>query len=259
MASLHHSDSKSASLDHVPHVYETFRPSEDFAAFEAEFICPIIQQSHGNNLIYSSKLLDLPLPVSFASRRRSIESLCQTFLNIDINQPSREIAFPHYIAPIPNQSARIPVLNCVLVHGHFSLKNPACFVVKDGGGFKFGDIVVLGGHGMQEVVVECIEDVGKKYVLYGVREVGAAPINSPLTTYLVTPLSFFRPTFTWYLVQAVLACFPCCFSSLEDFGEVFEVSTGFEEMELGQTITSIGSLSRLEGSSYFSDSSLDIG
>ena len=60
-------------------------------------------------------------------------------------------------------------------------------------------------------------------------------------------------------MQAVLACFPCCFSSLEDFGEAFEVRTGFKEMELGQTITSIGSSPRLEGCSYFSDSSLDIG
>jgi hypothetical protein len=148
MASLNHSDSKSASLDHVPHVYKTFRPSEDFAAFEAEFIHPVIQRSHGNNLIYSSKLLDLPLPVSFASHCCSIKSLHQTFVNTDINQPSWEITFPHYIAPSPNQSAQIPVLNCVLVHGHFSLKNPECFVVKDGGGFRFGDIVVLGGHGI---------------------------------------------------------------------------------------------------------------
>jgi hypothetical protein len=106
---------------------------------------------------------------------------------------------------------------------------------------------------------ECIEDVGKKYVLYGVCEVGAASINSPLMTYLVMPLSFFQPTLTWYLMQAVLACFPCCFRSLEDFGEAFEVRSGFEEMELGQTITSLGSLSRLEGSSYFSDSSSDVG
>ena len=126
-------------------------------------------------------------------------------------------------------------------------------------GFKFGDIVVLGGHGIREVVVECIEDVGNKYVLYGVREVGAAPINSPLTTHLVTPLSFFRPTFTRYPVQVMLACFPCCFRSLEDFGEVFEVRSGLEEMELGQTITSFGSSSRLEGSSYFKDLSSDIG
>jgi hypothetical protein len=258
MASLNHSDSKSASLDHVPHIYETFRPSEDFAAFEAEFIRPIIQRSHSNNLIYLSKLPDLPLPVSFTSHRRSIESLHQTFINTDINRPSREIAFPRYIAPIPNQSAQIPVLNRVLVHGQFSLKNPECFVVEDGGDFRFGDILVLGGHGIREVVVECIKDVGKKYVLYSVCEVGAAPINSSLTTHLVTPRSFFRPTFAQYLVQAVLGCFPCCFSSLEDFGEAFEARSRFEEMELGQTITSFGSSSRLEGSSYFSDSSSDI-
>jgi hypothetical protein len=121
-------------------------PTEDFAAFEAEFIHPVIQRSHSNNLIYASKLPDLPLPASFASRRHSIKSLHQTFLNANINQLSWEITFPHYIAPSPNQLARIPVLNCVLVHGHFSLKNTECFVVKDGGGFRFGDIVVLGGH-----------------------------------------------------------------------------------------------------------------
>jgi hypothetical protein len=109
------------------------------------------------------------------------------------------------------------------------------------------------------VVIECIEDVGKKYVLYGVREVGAAPINSPLMTHLVMPLLFFQLTFTQYLMQAVLACFPCCLSSLEDLGEVFEARSGFEEMELGQTITSLGSSSRLEESSYFSDLSSDVG
>jgi hypothetical protein len=30
-----------------------------------------------------------------------------------------------------------------LVHGHFNPKNPKYFVVIDGGGFKFGDAVVL--------------------------------------------------------------------------------------------------------------------
>jgi hypothetical protein len=105
-------------------------------------------------------------------------------------------------------------------------------------------------------VVEYIEDVGKKYVLYGVW---AAPINSPLTTHLVMPLLFFRLTFTQYFTQAVLSCFPCCFCSLEDFGEEFEVRGGSAEMELAQMITSFSSPSGLEGSSNLSDSSLDVG
>ena len=84
-------------------------------------------------------------------------------------------------------------------------------------------------------------------------------LYGPLTTHLVMPLSFFRPTFAQYFIQAVLACFPCCFHSLGDFGEQFEVKSGSGEMELAQTITSFSSPSGLGGSSNFSDSSSDIG
>jgi hypothetical protein len=109
------------------------------------------------------------------------------------------------------------------------------------------------------VAVEHIQDVGKKYVLYGVHEVGASLINSPLTTHLVMPLLFFQPTFAQYLTQVVPACFPCCFHSLGDFGEEFEMRSRSEEMELAQTITSFGSLFGLGGSSNFSDSSSNVG
>ena len=103
-------------------------------------------------------------------------------------------------------------------------------------------------------MVECIEDVGEN----GVCEVGAALINSPLTTHLVTPLSFFQLTFAQYFTQAVRSCFPCCFHSLEDIGEAFEVRSR-SEMELAQTITSFSSPSGLEGSSNLSDLSSDVG
>jgi hypothetical protein len=115
--------------------------------------------------------------------------------NTDINQPSREITFPHYIAPSPNQSARIPVLHCVLVHGHVSLKNPECFVVKDGGGFRFGDMVVLGGHGIWEVVVECIEDVGKNMCFMVFMRWGLLQLIVPWQlTWLCHSCSFDQPS-----------------------------------------------------------------
>jgi hypothetical protein len=64
-------------------------------------------------------------------------------------------------------------------------------MVTNNGGFKGGDIVILGGQGLQEVVVEGIVDVGRYDVVYAVCEVGAPLMTSPVTTHLVTPLSHF--------------------------------------------------------------------
>lgn len=41
-------------------------------------------------------------------------------------------------------------------------------MVAKSGGFKIGDIVVLGGRGPHEVVVKGVEEIGRYFVLYAV-------------------------------------------------------------------------------------------
>jgi hypothetical protein len=131
-------------------------------------------------------------------------------------------------------------------------------MVTNNGGFKGGDIVVSGGQGLREVVVEGIVDVGRYDVVYAVREVRAPLATGPVTTHLVTPLSYFRPTFARYLVGAVLACLPCCFRSSMEFEEESRAGDGSEELEMTQTDISLGSHSELS-ESRFSDSLFEHG
>ena len=183
--------SKQVPINKPAHVYETFRASGDYSSFEAEVIRPFICGTHQQSYIYPSKFLELPLPISYASPCRSVESIRRPILETYYNCPSQDITFPHYIAPSPNQSAHVPITCRILVSGHFIPKYPGYFMVTNNGGFKGGDIVILGGQGLREVVVEGIVDVGRYDVVYTVREVGAPLITGPATTHLVTPLSYF--------------------------------------------------------------------
>jgi hypothetical protein len=65
------SSSKSGSVKQLsdnpqPHVFETFRFSEDYEAFWKQVILPAICGSHDHQYIYYSDKPALPLPVSFA-------------------------------------------------------------------------------------------------------------------------------------------------------------------------------------------------
>ena len=245
-----------------PHIYETFRTSEDYSDFEAQILCPIIRKSYIHSYIYPSRLPKPLLPVSFALPHRSIESVHRIILETDYNRPLQDLTFPHYISPSPNHLAHIPIIRHILVSGHFSLKFPGCFVVTESGGFGSGDILVLGGHGSQEVVVGNIEEVGRYYLLYAVREVGSLSLNSPMTTHLVMPLSCYRPSYIRCIARIFLACLPCCFGSLADFGEESEgegVSEGgSKELEMRQVDVILGLHSELS-QSQFSDSYFEHG
>jgi hypothetical protein len=251
---------KCAHITEPPHVYKTFRTSEDYSDSEARIFRSIIRNSHIHSYIYPSRLPELPSPISFALPRRSIESVHRIILETDYNRPSWDLTFPHYISPSPNHSAHIPIIRRILASGHCSAKFPGCFVVTESGGFGSGDIVVLGGHGSREVVVENIEEVGRYYLLYAVREVGFLPLNSPMTTHLVMPLSCYRPSYFRCIARIFLACLPCCFGSLADFGDFGEGSEGegvsegsSEELEMRQVDVILGLHSELS-ESRFSDS-----
>jgi hypothetical protein len=68
-----------------PHVFETFRFSEDYEAFRRQVILPSIHDSHDHQYIYYSDKPALPLPVSFAPSRPSIKSVYRLILDTDIN------------------------------------------------------------------------------------------------------------------------------------------------------------------------------
>jgi hypothetical protein len=91
--------SKQTPIDKPAHIYEMFRASGDYSTFKAEVICPIICGTHQQSYIYPSKFLELPLPISYASPRCSVESINCLILETDHNCPSQDITFPHYIAP----------------------------------------------------------------------------------------------------------------------------------------------------------------
>jgi hypothetical protein len=113
-----------------------------------------------------------------------------------------------------------------------------------------GNIVILGVQGLQEVVVEGIVDVGRFDVVYAVCEVGAPPMTSPATTYLVMPLSHFCPTFACYLVGVTLSCLPCCFHSLMELRGEFRARNRSEELGMTQTDISLGSHFELSESQF---------
>lgn len=216
-----------AKLAPTLHPYETFDPAGDYAEFEARVLRPAISRSYAQQYYRSAKLPDIPLPVAVAPNRPSIEAVHQLILETDYNRPSRDITFPNYPAPKPKQSAALPIIRRVYVSGFSSLKSPEYFIVTNNGGFRVGDIVVLGGRGPREAVVEGVEEIGRYFVLYAVREVGSAPMNSPLTTHLVTPLSFYRPFPIRFLYSVLTCCFPCMFRN----SSVFEEDVEQEDVE----------------------------
>jgi hypothetical protein len=123
------------------HIHETFNPSDECDVYDADLIRTIILSSCHHSFIYPNKYPELPLPVSNMSPRASMDSIHHFIVETDVNRPSQELTFSHYIDCPPNQSAKIPLPHYIPVFGYFS---PGCFVSKSEG-FKKGDFVRLGG------------------------------------------------------------------------------------------------------------------
>jgi hypothetical protein len=127
-----------------PHVFETFRFSEDYEAFWRQVILPTIHGSHGHQYIYYSDKPALLLPVSFAPSWPLIESVYKLILDTDINSPNC-ISFPHYINYPSRQSASIPIAQRLTAHGNFSPNIPGCFYVILIFALNYGDIKNISG------------------------------------------------------------------------------------------------------------------
>ena len=134
----------SPTLPPALHIHETFHPYDECDIYDADLIQTIILNSHHHTLLYANKYPELPLPVSYTSPRASIDSVHRVIVETDINRPSRELTFPHYIDCPPNQSAKIPLPHYIPVFGYFNRNIPECFVMKSED-FNTGDIVRLGG------------------------------------------------------------------------------------------------------------------
>jgi hypothetical protein len=209
------SSSKSGSAKQLsenpqPHAFETFCFSEDYEAFRRQVILPTICDSHDHQYIYYSDKPALPLPVSFAPSRPSIESVYKLISDTDINSPNR-IPFPHYIDYPPRQSASILIARRLTAHGHFSLNIPECFISDDNVAYQKGDIVALGPEAHRKVVMEGVMEVGRYFILYEVKEVGSFPIGHTRTTQLVAPLNLHPSVLLRFLALILMALFPCFF------------------------------------------------
>jgi hypothetical protein len=222
------SPSKSGSVQHVsenpqPHVFETFRFSEDYEAFRRQVILPSICDSHDHQYIHYSNKPALPLPVSFAPSRPSIVSVYKLILDTDINS-SNHIPFTHYVDNPHRQSASIPITRCLTAHGYFSPNIPECFISDDNVAYQKGDIVALGPDACRKVVMEGIMEVGRHFILYEVKEVGSFPIGHVQTTQLVALLNSHSPVLLRFLALILMALFPCFFQSSAVFRKPGEVS-----------------------------------
>jgi hypothetical protein len=209
------SPSKSGSAQQVsenpqPHVFETFRFSEDYEAFWREVILPTICGSHDRQYISYSGKPALPLLVSFAPSRPSIESVYKLILDTDINSPNC-IPFTHYVDYPPRQSASIPITRCLTAHGYFSPNILECFILDDNVAYQKGDIVALGPDACRKVVMEGIMEVGRYFILYEVKEIGSFPIGHVRTTQLVAPLNSHSSVLLRFLALILMALFPCFF------------------------------------------------
>jgi hypothetical protein len=117
MASLSKSSSTKVSHNKLElHVFKTFDPDEDYDTFRRHIILPIIHGSHNHQYIYYTNKPALPLPMSFAPTRHSIESVHRLILETDINSSSH-IPFLHYINYPPQQFASIPIPRRFIAHG----------------------------------------------------------------------------------------------------------------------------------------------
>jgi hypothetical protein len=195
------------------HVLETFDPDEDYNAFQKQIILPIMCGSHNHQYIYYIDKPALPLPVSFAPTRHSIESVHRLILETDVNSPSR-LPFLHYIDYPPQQSASVLIPRCLIVHGFFSPNIPGCFVYSEDEKLYWkGDLMALGVDGPWEAVVEGVKEVGRYFLLYEIWEVGTIPIGCIHTTQLVVPLnSITHPlVLLCFLAVIIMVIFPCFF------------------------------------------------
>jgi hypothetical protein len=181
------------------HIRETFHPYDECDIYYADLIRTIILSSRHHTFLYANKYPELPLPVSYMSPRASIDSVHRIIVETDINRPSQELTFPHYIDCPPNQSTKIPLPHYIPVFGYFSRNIPGCFVTKSEG-FNKGDIVRLGGSETREAVVEGVGQLGRDFISYYIREVGCLPIGSQLTTQFIAPLSSCQPFYLQVLI-----------------------------------------------------------
>jgi hypothetical protein len=209
------SSSKSGSVKQLsenpqPHVFETFRFSEDYEAFRRQVILPPIHGSHDHQYIYYSNKPALPLLVSFAPSRPSIESVYKLILDTDINS-SNCIPFPHYVNYPPCQSASIPITRRLTAHGYFSPNIPGCFISDDKVAYQKGDIVALEPDAHWKVVMERVMEVGRYFILYEVKEVGLFPIGHVWTTQLVALLNSHSSVLLRFLALILMAFLPCSF------------------------------------------------
>jgi hypothetical protein len=200
------------------HIRETFHPSDECDIYDADLIRTILSKSYHHSFIYADKYPELPLPVSYTSPRASMDSIHRIILETDINRPSREIPFLHYIDCPPKQSARIPLPCYIPVFGYFSRSILGCFVTTSDS-FKKGDVVRLGGSETREAVVEGMGCVGRDFISYDIREVGCLPIESHLTTQLIAPLSSCKPFFLQLLIMVYVTLFSPFIRSSAVFGE----------------------------------------
>jgi hypothetical protein len=214
---------KQLSDNPQPHVFETFRFSEDYEAFWRQVILPSIRDSHDNQYIYYSDKPALPLLVSFAPSQPSIESVYKLILDTDINSPNC-VPFPHYVHYPPCQSDSILITRHLTSHGHFSPNIPGCFIFDDKVAYQKGDIVALGPDAHQKVVMEGVMEVGRSFILYEVKEVGSFPIGHVQTTQLVALLNSHLSVLLCFLVLILMAIFPCFFRSSAVFGKPGDVS-----------------------------------
>jgi len=222
----------------VPHVFETFNPTNDYEAYRKRVLIPLIRDSHVHHYVYHSDKPVLPLPVFFTPSRPSIDSVHKLILDTDINSHNR-VPFNHYIDYPPRQSASIPIARRYTIYGYFSPRVPGCFVSDCRGAFWKGDIVALGQAAGRKVILDGIIEVGRHFILYEVHEIGLVPLNCVQITQLAGPLSSHSSVFLRFLALLLMAVFPCFFRSSAVFGEQSMVSGSDEDQSRFSDVSSM--------------------
>ena len=159
----------------------------------------------------------LPLPNPRSSQSTD---LFWTLISIHPNR----VPFPHYVDYLPRQSASILITRRLTAHGYFSPNIPGCFISDDKVAYQKGDIVALGPDAHRKVVMEGVMEVGRYFILYGVKEVGSFPIGHVWTNQLVAPLNLHLSVLLRFLALILMAFFPCFSRSSAVFRKPGEVS-----------------------------------
>src|ERR1700734_2112539 len=221
------------------HLFETFRLSMDdreYSDFESTIIHPSIRATCYHDALFANSRLT-ELPVTFAPGCQSIVNIQCFLVDTDYNWSPINI-HPHSFGETSPMPQVVPLDHVFYIKGHFSKKQPGCFVWEEGH-FEDGEQVIFGTSGRLGHVLEVCE-VGKNYIMFKVEDMsGVSEGDVRIRGIVVSALPIgFQLSWTQRFIMHYLRIF---LRSLVKFADKEHIEEGMESDS-----TKVGEDSELE-------------